>query len=72
MLAAGDLAFQNKAQARMKELMSSARVMVLVAHDLNTIQNMCNRAVWMQHGAVVLEGPAQEVVPLVGVHDLGD
>jgi ABC-type polysaccharide/polyol phosphate transport system ATPase subunit len=61
-LAVGDLAFQNKAQARMKELMSSARVMVLVAHDLNTIQNMCNRAVWMQHGSVVLEGPAQEVV----------
>ncbi len=61
-LAVGDLAFQNRAQARMKELMSSARVMVLVAHDLNTIQNMCNRAVWMQHGAVMLEGPAQEVV----------
>jgi ABC-type polysaccharide/polyol phosphate transport system ATPase subunit len=61
-LAVGDLAFQNKARARMKELMSSARVMVLVAHDLNTIRGMCNRAVWMQHGSAVMEGPAEEVV----------
>lgn len=61
-LAVGDLAFQNKAQARMKELMSTARVMVLVAHDLGTILNMCNRVVWMEHGVARMEGPAQEVV----------
>jgi ABC-type polysaccharide/polyol phosphate transport system ATPase subunit len=61
-LAVGDLAFQHKAQARMKELMSSARVMVLVAHDLATIRNMCNRVVWMQHGAAMMEGPPDEVI----------
>ena len=61
-LAVGDLAFQNKAQARMKELMSSARIMVLVAHDLATIRAMCNRVIWMEHGAVKREGDADEVV----------
>jgi ABC-type polysaccharide/polyol phosphate transport system ATPase subunit len=61
-LAVGDLAFQQKAQARMKELMKTARIMVLVAHDLNTIRNICNRAVWMEHGVARMEGPTDEVV----------
>jgi len=61
-LAVGDLAFQKKAQARMKELMSSARIMVLVAHDLGTILNMCNRVIWMEHGVARMDGPAEQVV----------
>jgi len=61
-LAVGDLAFQQKAQARMKELMNTARIMVLVAHDLNTILNMCNRVIWMEHGVAKKDGPAKEVV----------
>jgi ABC-type polysaccharide/polyol phosphate transport system ATPase subunit len=61
-LAVGDLAFQQKAQARMRELMSSARIMVLVAHDLGTIRAMCNRVIWMEHGIARMEGPADEVI----------
>ena len=37
-LAVGDLAFQMKARARMRELMSASRLMVVVSHDLNTDQ----------------------------------
>ena len=36
-LAVGDMAFQMKARARMRELMSASRLMVVVSHDLNTI-----------------------------------
>jgi ABC-type polysaccharide/polyol phosphate transport system ATPase subunit len=61
-LAVGDLAFQQKAQARMRELMSTARIMVLVAHDLGTIRAMCNRVIWMEHGIAKMDGPADEVV----------
>ncbi len=61
-LAAGDLSFQNKARARMQEMMSTARLMVLVAHDLFTIREMCTRVLWLQHGAVVMDGPPEEVI----------
>lgn len=61
-LAVGDLAFQRKAQARMKELMSSSRLMVMVAHDLDALRNMCNRVIWMAHGRIVMEGAADEVI----------
>ena len=61
-LAVGDLAFQNKAHARMRELMATARIMVLVAHDLGTIRSICNRVVWMEHGVARMEGATEEVV----------
>lgn len=61
-LAVGDLAFQQKAQVRMKELMTTARLMVMVAHDLTSIQDTCTSVVWMKHGQVVMQGPPEEVI----------
>ena len=61
-LAVGDLAFQRKAKARMRDLMTTARLMVIVAHELETIREMCTRVLWMQHGQVVMQGPPNEVV----------
>ncbi len=61
-LSTGDLSFHNKAKARMAEMMSTARMMVLVAHDLDTVRSVCNRAVWLQHGSIAREGTPDEVV----------
>src|SRR5206468_3363045 len=61
-LSVGDLAFQKKAHARMKELMSSARLMVLVAHDLETIREMCTSVLWMRQGQVVMYGQPNDVI----------
>ncbi len=61
-LAVGDMAFQLKARSRMKELMSTARLMVVVSHDLDTITKMCNRTLWLKKGRVKMEGPTDTVV----------
>lgn len=61
-LATGDLAFQTKAKVRMTDMMKTSRVMVLVAHDLDTIRQMCNRVIWMQHGTIHMEGATKDVV----------
>jgi ABC-type polysaccharide/polyol phosphate transport system ATPase subunit len=61
-LAVGDMAFQLKARARMRELISTSRLMVVVSHDLSTIKETCNRVVWMKHGKMVMEGPTIDVV----------
>ncbi|MBA4189152.1 MAG: sugar ABC transporter [Planctomycetaceae bacterium] len=61
-LAVGDMAFQIKARARMKAMMSVSSLMVVVSHDLNTIKETCNRVLWMRRGTVVQEGQPQEVV----------
>ena len=61
-LSVGDLAFLQKARARMKELMNSARLMVMVAHDLGSILEMCTRVVWLEHGRVMADGAPGVVV----------
>jgi ABC-type polysaccharide/polyol phosphate transport system ATPase subunit len=61
-LGAGDLAFQIKARQRMREMMASARLMVLVTHEIPTLEQICNRAIWLQHGTVMMDGKPDEVV----------
>ena len=61
-LAVGDMAFQMKARARMRELMSTSRLMVVVSHDLHTIKETCNRVLWMKHGKIEKQGSTEEIV----------
>ncbi|MCZ2342424.1 MAG: ABC transporter ATP-binding protein [Bacteroidales bacterium] len=61
-LSVGDMAFQNKARQRMKEMMSSARLMVMVSHDLESIRSLCTRAIWLQQGTIMMAGDPDEVV----------
>ena len=61
-LGVGDLAFQNKATARMREMMAKAHLMVMVSHDLGSLAKLCNRVVWMDHGQLAREGDAEEVI----------
>lgn len=61
-LSAGDMAFHAKAYARMRQIMSRSRLMVMVSHDLNSVEKLCNRAIWLQHGSVMADGPPAEVV----------
>jgi ABC-type polysaccharide/polyol phosphate transport system ATPase subunit len=61
-LAVGDLAFQAKARRRIEEMMARARLMVLVSHDLESIQQLCTRALWLDDGQARLLGPCADVV----------
>lgn len=51
-LSVGDMAFQDKARRRMYEMMSKAKIIVMVSHDLSSIKKLCNRVIWMEHGTV--------------------
>ena len=61
-LSAGDAHFKNKAAAKMSELMSSARAMFLVSHSMASIQQLCNRAIWLNKGKLMLEGEPDQVI----------
>lgn len=61
-LSAGDLSFQAKAQQRMQELMSHARLMVVISHGLDSLPIMCSTIAWMDHGRIVRIGPAEEII----------
>lgn len=60
-LSAGDMAFQAKARQRMQEMMSRAKIMVVVSHDLETLAAVCDAGVWLHQGRVQMIGPMQTV-----------
>jgi len=61
-LSAGDAAFIQKAQNRMKELINRAKIMVLVTHDMKSAENICNRCIWMEKGQILADGEPKDVV----------
>lgn len=65
---AGDLSFQKKAEARMKDFMNKARIVVMVGHNLGFLAQFCSRILWLDHGRLMLEGPAEEVVAAYQSH----
>ncbi len=60
-LAAGDAAFIQKAQDRMKQLMEESRILVLVTHSMDTAISLCNRCIWLDKGRVVKDGDPKKV-----------
>lgn len=61
-LAVGDHAFQAKCFARLRELRDRGTTILFVSHDLQSVCDFCDRAVWMDRGAVRAEGDTKQVV----------
>lgn len=60
-LTAGDAAFIQKAQLRMKELMQKSKILVLVTHGMPTAVELCNRCIWLDKGKIVMDGDPKDV-----------
>jgi ABC-type polysaccharide/polyol phosphate transport system ATPase subunit len=57
----GDQAYQEKCIERMLAFRKAGKTMVCVSHNLGTLRRMCDRALWLDHGQVILEGSPEEV-----------
>ncbi len=60
--AGGDAAFMVKAKARMQDLINKANIMIMVSHDHKLVQSLCNRVLWLDHGALIADGSPDEVI----------
>ncbi|MCH7666389.1 MAG: ABC transporter ATP-binding protein [Acidobacteria bacterium] len=58
----GDAEFRAKSEACMIERVKSNRTIVLVSHNSHTIRQLCDRAVWIEKGRSLTEGPTEEVI----------
>ena len=63
-LAVGDEAFRQKCTMRMEKYRDAGTTTLLVTHDSGTIESLCARAVWLDHGEIKAIGPAKEVADL--------
>ena len=63
-LAVGDAVFRAKCFARMQAMCRSGAAVVVVSHDLNAIENICDRAVVLDRGAVRYSGDVEAAIAL--------
>jgi ABC-type polysaccharide/polyol phosphate transport system ATPase subunit len=61
-LAVGDEAFQHKCRQRIMSMRAAGKTIVFISHDLWTVENLCDRALLMEKGRIVLDGPSRDVV----------
>jgi lipopolysaccharide transport system ATP-binding protein len=61
-LAVGDAAFQRKCLGKMNEVASGGRTVLFVSHNMEAVQRLCRRTLWLDQGRVVDDGPTGEVV----------
>ena len=52
-LSVGDVKFQKKSSDKIKSLMGSGTTVLLVSHSIQQIRNLCDKALWIEHGKVV-------------------
>ncbi len=61
-LLAGDADFMRRARARLGQLVEGADIMVLASHDMGVVREWCTRAIRLEGGRIVADGPVGEVV----------
>jgi len=61
-IGAGDLAFQKKARERMQDLIDASGALILASHDLDLVERMADRVLWLDAGRVKALGPARDVI----------
>jgi ABC-type polysaccharide/polyol phosphate transport system ATPase subunit len=62
-LAVGDAAFQQKCFDVFNRMRDEGRTVLFVSHDMTTVARMCDRAILLEQGEMVAQGPAPQVAP---------
>jgi ABC-type polysaccharide/polyol phosphate transport system ATPase subunit len=61
-LSVGDHDFQAKCAKRIMALKASGKTMICVSHASSMLEQLCERALWLDHGSLMMDGPVREVV----------
>jgi ABC-type polysaccharide/polyol phosphate transport system ATPase subunit len=61
-LSVGDASFISKAQDRMKSLMLSSEIIVLAAHDMHVLKEVCNKGIYLKNGEIKFSGNIEDVI----------
>lgn len=62
-LAVGDAEFQKKAIGKMQDIAKGeGRTVLFVSHDMTNIQNLCNKSILLENGAMIMHGDTEDVI----------
>ena len=60
-LSVGDYQFQQKCYGRMREMLDGGTTLLIVSHDIRSVQDLCDHAIWLEKGRVRKSGLVDEV-----------
>ena len=60
-LSVGDIKFQEKSKGKMLEMIKGGTTVLYVSHSLESIKDLCDRVIWIEHGKLIKMGNAKEV-----------
>lgn len=60
-LAVGDFNFQQKCHERMQQMLAQGTTLLFVSHNADQVKELCPRAIWLDHGNVMEDGPSDRV-----------
>ena len=60
-LSVGDIKFQEKSKNKMMEMIKGGTTVLYVSHSLESIEELCDRVVWLDHGKLVKVGNTKEI-----------
>jgi lipopolysaccharide transport system ATP-binding protein len=61
-LSVGDSYFQHKSFDRIREFQRQGTTLLIVSHDRGAIQSLCDRAILLEKGTIIKDGPPEEVM----------
>lgn len=60
-LSVGDFLFQQKCEARIRNMMDRGTTVLFVSHNIKQVEGLCNKIVWLEHGRIRRHGDASEI-----------
>ena len=60
-LSVGDIKFQEKSKNKMLEMIKGGTTVLYVSHSLNSIKELCDRVIWLEHGKIVEIGETKQI-----------
>ena len=60
-LAVGDIKFRQKCMERMDQMLANGTTLLYVSHSINEVKRLCDHAIWIDKGNMVMQGEVNEV-----------
>ena len=60
-LEVGDIRFRKRCNERMHQMLAGGTTLLYVSHNVESVKNLCDKAIWIDHGKTVMIGDAREV-----------
>lgn len=71
-LAVGDASFQKKCFDKIIDFKNKGVTIVIVSHDLSTVEKICDRIIWLDNGKVQMDGKPQKIIKAYNNKMLGN